>query len=409
MANKKKISRLILCILILIPFTALMGNAQSLGDVDGNNSITIVDALLTAQYYVGLDPSPFNASLADTDCNGSITIIDALLIAQYYVNLISEFECDTTPAPTPNPTTVPATPDPTAAVTTAPTQDPGETPVPGEPVSCAGYPVWNSNVTYSEAGNYVQYNCNLYRNNYFSFDQNPEENSASEYDTWVLIGPCNDDCTMGEGPWVACGQWDNWEIGDYIIYNNIWGGDEAGEQCIWAVDHSNWGVTADHPNTSGVKSYPNASKDINTAADSIGSLSSSFNVTVPGAGSYATTYDIWANSHAYEIMIWMNYHGEVGPIAGAWDDDGTPIPEATNQSVGGHTFNVYKGNIGFDVISFVRTSNTNSGTVNVAAIIDYIQAQGWFGNVTIEEAQFGFEITSSAGGLDFTVNSYSID
>lgn len=41
-------------------------------------------------------------------------------------------------------------------------------------------------------------------------------------------------------------------------------------------------------------------------------------------------------------MVWMNKVGAVGPIPGSWDDDGNPIPEDTNVSVGGHTWNVYK-------------------------------------------------------------------
>lgn len=63
----------------------------SLGDVNDDSSIDIVDALLIAQYYVGLNPSGFNSSNADTDCNGSIDILDALLVAQYYVGLVTEF------------------------------------------------------------------------------------------------------------------------------------------------------------------------------------------------------------------------------------------------------------------------------------------------------------------------------
>ncbi|MBN2532997.1 MAG: dockerin type I repeat-containing protein [Spirochaetales bacterium] len=62
-----------------------------LGDVDSDGAITIVDALLVAQYYVGIDPANFNPDAGDVDCNGSIDIIDALLIAQYYVGLISNF------------------------------------------------------------------------------------------------------------------------------------------------------------------------------------------------------------------------------------------------------------------------------------------------------------------------------
>jgi hypothetical protein len=64
---------------------------SNLGDVNNSGSIDIVDALLTAQYYVGLNPSNFDISRADTNCNGTVDIIDALLIAQYYVGLISGF------------------------------------------------------------------------------------------------------------------------------------------------------------------------------------------------------------------------------------------------------------------------------------------------------------------------------
>ncbi|MBN2441404.1 MAG: hypothetical protein JXJ04_08655 [Spirochaetales bacterium] len=56
------------------------------GDVNGDGSIDIIDALLTAQYYVGLNPQNFIPGAADVDSDGSITIVDALLIAQYYVN-----------------------------------------------------------------------------------------------------------------------------------------------------------------------------------------------------------------------------------------------------------------------------------------------------------------------------------
>jgi peptidoglycan/xylan/chitin deacetylase (PgdA/CDA1 family) len=97
-------------------------NAQSLGDVNKNGSIDIIDALLIAQYFVGLNPQNFDPAYADVNCSGSIDIVDSLLIAQYYVNLISSLPCQSTPAPTSIPTVVP-----TAA--------PSATPVTG---SCSG-------------------------------------------------------------------------------------------------------------------------------------------------------------------------------------------------------------------------------------------------------------------------------
>ncbi len=63
------------------------------GDVNSSGSIDIVDALLIAQYYVGLNPSGFVQANADTNCSGGIDIVDALLVAQYYVGLMSSFPC----------------------------------------------------------------------------------------------------------------------------------------------------------------------------------------------------------------------------------------------------------------------------------------------------------------------------
>jgi hypothetical protein len=63
------------------------------GDVNCSGNVDIVDALLVAQFYVGLNPAGLTECAADVDCNGRIEIIDALLIAQYYVGLIAEFPC----------------------------------------------------------------------------------------------------------------------------------------------------------------------------------------------------------------------------------------------------------------------------------------------------------------------------
>jgi glucosylceramidase len=63
----------------------------SSGDVNHDDSIDIVDALLVAQYYVGLNPGNFDVENGDVNCDGEINIVDALLIAQYYVGLIPKF------------------------------------------------------------------------------------------------------------------------------------------------------------------------------------------------------------------------------------------------------------------------------------------------------------------------------
>ncbi|MER6080873.1 hypothetical protein [Streptomyces sp. NPDC001833] len=199
--------------------------------------------------------------------------------------------------------------------------------------------------------------------------------------------------------WSSCDQWGNTTLNGYTLYNNIWGSG-AGTQCIWANSGTNWGVNANHPNTGGIKSYPNSKKVINKTITSLGSLTSSYNVTVPSSGAYNTSYDIWDTGYANEIMLWVNKTGDVGPL-------GTSQGTLT---LGSNTWTVYKGNNGSNnVYSFVRSSNSTSGTVDILPILKWIKdTKGWFGNVTIGDVQFGFEITSSSGGLDFTVNSESV-
>jgi len=215
--------------------------------------------------------------------------------------------------------------------------------------------------------------------------------------------------TVSAAVWSSTDKFGNWSNGGYIVYNNVWGSG-AGPQSIWANSYSNWGVWADHPNTGGIKSYPNSTKDIGAKLSTLTSVSSSFNVTVPTSGaSFVSAYDIWAGNYAYEIMLWMNYQGAVKPISYNWDASGNPVPVNTNVSVGGHTWNVFRGTNGSnEVFSFVRTSNTNSGTVDVLAVMNWIKSRGWYGDEIVDRVQFGFEITSSSGGKDFTSNSFSV-
>lgn len=200
--------------------------------------------------------------------------------------------------------------------------------------------------------------------------------------------------------WSSSDRWGTWSSGGYTLYNNVWGSG-YGPQTITANSPSNWWVWADHPNTGGVKSYPNATRHIGRRVSQLGSVTSTFTVSVPTSGvAFATAYDIWTTDHAHEIMLWMNKYGPVGPL-GSYQ---------TRVSVGGHTWDVYRGSNGSNqVYSFIRSGNTSAGTVDVAAVVRWIRARGWFGDVTIGDVQFGYEITSSAGGKTFTTTSFSVN
>ncbi|MEU4422074.1 cellulose binding domain-containing protein [Actinoplanes sp. NPDC024001] len=285
---------------------------------------------------------------------------------------------------------------------------------------------WNTNLT--QSGSQVTarnagYNGSVATNGTVSFGFNGSGSSTPAPTAFTLNGtactggvtnpttsPTSNPPTNGvpsDAVWVDSGQWANWTNNGYQLYNNIWGSG-AGTQTIWARSGTNWGVVANHPRTSGVKSYPNTGKTLNRTLSSLNSLTSSFNVSVPADGDYSTTYDIWANNHAYEVMIWTNQRGAVGPIAEQYDANGA-VPNVRNLSVGGHTWNVYRGSNGANaVFSFIRT-NTNSGTIDIRAMLNWLRTNNWWGDVTIGEAQFGFEISGTAGQSNFTVNSFSLN
>ena len=214
--------------------------------------------------------------------------------------------------------------------------------------------------------------------------------------------------------WGSSDRWASWSNGGYTVYNNVWGSG-AGPQSIWANSYSNWGVWANHPNTGGIKSYPNSTRYVGRRLSSLGSLTSNFNVSVPSGGAWNAAYDIWDSSHQHEIMLWMNYtnnsdgSGNIKPISYNWNSSGNPVPTHWNVWIGGHSWNVFRGNNGGNnVYSFLRTSKTSSGTVDVRAIANWIKSQGWFGDITVAEVQMGYEITSSNGGMNFITNSYSV-
>lgn len=198
--------------------------------------------------------------------------------------------------------------------------------------------------------------------------------------------------------WSSSEPFGSWTSGGYTLNNDVWGSG-AGPQTIWANSGTNWGVWANHPNTGGVKSYPHSGVTIGINLSSLHSVTSNFNVSVPGSGAYETAYDIWANGFSYEIMLWMNKTGAVGPL-GTYQ---------TTVSVGGYSWDVYSGSNGSNqVFSFLNRGSATSGNVDILSVLRWIQNRGWYGNVNLNQVQFGFEITSSSGGLNFIANNLTV-
>jgi len=196
------------------------------------------------------------------------------------------------------------------------------------------------------------------------------------------------------------GQWAQYSIGGYTIYNDEWGSG-YGSQTLWVNSATNWGVFSTQPATSGVKSYANESYTVGTALNSLTSATSTFNETNPSSGDWESAYDIWLNSSAIEIMIWTDKNGNVGPL-------GSAVGTVT---LDGNTWTLYSGSNGSNpTYSFVRSSNESSGTVNILDLLKYLEnTEGYFSNPTLSTVQYGWEISGTNNVQEnFTINNYTL-
>ena len=213
-------------------------------------------------------------------------------------------------------------------------------------------------------------------------------------------------------PRTSGDKWAEFPAAGYVVANDVWG-QGPGPQTLWMRSAGDWGVRANHPDTTGIKAYPHVGRVVDRRLDALTACASRFAVAVPAAGSYNSAYDIWCDHHACEIMLWMNWRGKMGPIARSWNAQGQPAVELADVAVGGHTWDVYKGTNGQNVvITLLCKTPVTAGAVDVKAVLDWIRSRGWFAaprDVLVDEVQFGWEIAASPGGLDFAVTDFSVD
>ena len=186
--------------------------------------------------------------------------------------------------------------------------------------------------------------------------------------------------------WVysTSAQYGSWSGGGFTLNNDIWSGE--GNQTLNVNSGSSWQVVSSNMNGGGVKAYGHSGYTVGKNALT-GYAGSYFNGEC-GASAYDMSYDIWSNGNVDEVMLWMQWGGAVGPI-------GSEI--ASNVSVGGWTWNVYRGNTGHNVVSLLNTSHPSSGDVDIMSIFQYLNNNHWLSSATINNAQFGFEITTTSG------------
>ncbi|MEW9549905.1 cellulose binding domain-containing protein [Nonomuraea sp. NPDC050783] len=206
--------------------------------------------------------------------------------------------------------------------------------------------------------------------------------------------------------------------GRYVVINNVWGADTA--QCIDVNQNGGFTITqAAHnkPTNGAPASYPaiyagchyatcstGSNLPMQASSSAFGSLRTSVSMTYPGSGVWDAAYDIWfdptprtdGQNTGAEIMVWLNHTGSIQPVGS----------QVGTVNLAGGTWQVWYGNIGWNVISYVRTSPTSSidftiNTFYADAISRGYAQRSWY----LTSVQAGFE--PWVGGAGLAVNSFS--
>lgn len=206
--------------------------------------------------------------------------------------------------------------------------------------------------------------------------------------------------------------------GRYNVQNNVWGADTA--QCIdtttsgfriTQANHNNPtnGAPAAYPSVYFGCHYGNCTSGsglpLQASSGTFAGLRSSVTMSYPSSGTFNASYDLWfdptprtdGQNTGAEIMIWLNRQGSIQPI-------GSRVGSA---NLAGATWDVWFGNIGWNVVSYVRTSATTSLDFGVNDFYgDAVNRGHAQRNWYLTSIQAGFE--PWIGGAGLAVNSFSV-
>lgn len=215
----------------------------------------------------------------------------------------------------------------------------------------------------------------------------------------------------------------NFANNKYYVFNNVWGQDtvQGWWQTVYHNSDTDLGWVWHWPSTtSSVKAYPSLVSGWHwTEGYTPGSgfptrLSDNKNIntnvaySIKADGTYNAAYDIWfhnTNKASWdstptdEVMIWLN-NTNAGPL-------GSYVETVT---IGGSSWKVHKGWLdagngkGWNVFSFVRTSNVSSASLNVKNFTDYlVNSKKWMANTKyVSSVEFGTEVFGGDGQINFS-------
>ncbi len=217
--------------------------------------------------------------------------------------------------------------------------------------------------------------------------------------------------------------------GKYYLSNNLWGSDSGnGWQCVWDSYQSgnttgwgtSWSWTSKTPaQDNSVKSYTSSvlgwhwgwktsgtQLPVQLSAGKRVQANWNFTVTQRTPNTMNVAYDLWFHNKSNadwpdqptdELMVWLYRSGGAGPL-------GTKVATV---NVAGASWDLYEGDIGWKVHSFVRTSNTTSANLNLADFSNVLVGRGYISSSKyLSGIEAGTEVFRGDGQLD--TNSYSV-
>jgi hypothetical protein len=126
--------------------------------------------------------------------------------------------------------------------------------------------------------------------------------------------------------------------------------------------------------------------------------------TVSGSGTMNVAYDMWlhtTNSPTYnsqpseEVMVWLYRGGGAGPVGSR---------QAT-VTIGGTSWDLYRGTTVQPVYSFIRTQNATTAVLNMSQFLSDLVSRGWVQNSRyLTSVQAGTEIFTGSGSV--TTNGF---
>ena len=207
-----------------------------------------------------------------------------------------------------------------------------------------------------------------------------------------------------------CGRYDAQSVdaGRYLVQNNRWGTDAA--QCVVAHDGGFLLQRADGAAPAGgpPKSYPSivagchwgrcsTAPGLPVRADRVGGARTG--VTVQRSpGAWNVSYDLWFSSTPTspgqaddaELMLWLDRRGGVRPL-------GEPVGHL---DAGGTGWTVWRGDAGWDVVTFVRDSRTSHADLVLAPfVVEAVRLGALEPGSWLTSVQVGFEPWSAGAGL----------